>query len=181
MESLGLNPPPEGPWNPYALDGQGQGLQPPQAPNNVPPAAPQPGAQLADKPQPAIEAPSPSPGFMSRLKNVIQKLFGGRKPDSPTGVARPAGGSGLDKAAKLALIREAGRTQRRLAIVYNGQPRQIGPLSFRWRAKKPDDNPLLYAHCWLHAGKVEAFIPNRIEWIQLTDETYRSPWPIEVA
>lgn len=165
------------------LADRGLTTQPP-GPASATPATPATPASRATPAQNVVTqdaASLVSPGFLERLKQKIRQIFGPKKSESPIGIAQPKGGVGLDRNAKLALVREAAAKRVRLAIIYNGTPRHVGPISYRWRAKNPSDNPLIYCHCWLHSGKVEAFIPNRIEGIWLTQESYSSPWPIEIT
>lgn len=59
---------------------------------------------------------------------------------------------------------------------YNGHKRYIEPYSYRFRG----GHQLLYAFCWKDQH-IEAFRPDRIQDIELTDIPFKPRWPIEIG
>ena len=73
-------------------------------------------------------------------------------------------------------IHEAGRRMVLLQMRYNGNLRYVEPYSFRMKST----GQLFYGYCYKDHS-IEAFRPEKIEYIALTEIGFAPRWPVEVG
>ena len=125
--------------------------------------------------QDASAAPSTegtlTPGLWNRIKQRVQNLFPDAEEKPP---AVPI--TGLSIPEILQRFQQGGRGRVLLLMKYNGVWRHVEPYSFRQWSLGPQ--PLMYGFCRLH-NTIEAYRPDRVQGLALTDEPYSPRWAVE--
>ena len=120
------------------------------------------------------------------FRNIITELFGLLQP-IPT-FATAAGGFSPSYFISRSrnIIFEAGRLQKVLRIVYDGLARKVEPYSLAFKRRK-DGVAREYLYAWDRSGGhsrevgIKSFVSEKIQSIQITDESFTPRYPIELV
>jgi len=113
-----------------------------------------------------------TPGLWSRIKQRVKSLFPSAGEEKPT----PVKITGLSMSEILQRFQQGGRGRLLVLMKYNGVWRHVEPYSFRQWSLGPQ--PLMYGFCRLH-NTIEAYRPDRVQGLALTDEPYTPRWLVE--
>ena len=120
------------------------------------------------------------------FRTIIAELFGLLQ---PTPVFVPAGGGfspSYFKPRSRDVIFEGGRLQKVLRMVYDGFTRMVEPYSLAFKRRK-DGVASEYFYAWDRSGGrsgyvgIKSFVSEKIQSIQITDETFTPRYPIELV
>lgn len=115
-------------------------------------------------------------GWWDSVKNFLTRFQTPKPKRQPTQVT-PTGPTGpFTGEEKAAVITEAARRYVMLYMKYNGVRRMVEPYSYRHKST----GMLFMGYCHIHQS-IEAFKPEKIEEIQLTQFPFAPRWPVEIG